>query len=120
MTDREFAVDVIRRLRQSGYEAYWAGGCVRDELLGLVPADYDVATSARPGQLRPLFRKRNASGASCGVVQVIGPRGDDGQWLTVEAATLRSDVSYTDGRRPDAVVFSSPEEDAKRRDFTIN
>jgi poly(A) polymerase len=120
MTEREIALDVVRRLQQAGFQALWAGGCVRDELLGLTPADYDVATDARPEQLPPLFKRRNEIGASFGVVQVIGPRGDDGEWLTVEVATFRSDVSYTDGRRPDAVVFSSPEEDAKRRDFTIN
>ena len=120
MTERQFAQEIVRRLQEAGFVAYWAGGCVRDELLGLVPADYDVATNARPEQLRPLFKHRNEIGASFGVVQVIGPRGDDGKWLTVEVATFRSDTSYTDGRRPDAVIFSSPEEDAKRRDFTIN
>ncbi len=120
MTERDFALDVVRKLQAAGFQALWAGGCVRDELLGLVPADYDVATNARPEQLRSLFRRRNEIGASFGVVQVIGPRDDAGHWTTVEVATFRSDVSYTDGRRPDAVVFSSPEEDAKRRDFTIN
>ena len=121
MNEREFALDVVRKLQSAGYTALWAGGCVRDELLGLKPHDYDVATSARPEQLRPLFRRRNEIGAHFGVVQVIGPRGDDdGEWLTIEVATFRSDGTYTDGRRPDAVVFSSPEEDAKRRDFTIN
>lgn len=120
MTDREFALEVVRRLQTAGYIAFWAGGCVRDELLGLTPQDYDVATSARPEQLRVLFPRRNEIGASFGVVQVIGPRGDDGHWLTIEVATFRSDVSYSDGRRPDAVVFSSPQEDAQRRDFTIN
>ncbi|WP_439620526.1 CCA tRNA nucleotidyltransferase [Gemmata sp.] len=120
MTEREFALDVVRRLQQAGFAALWAGGCVRDEFLGLMPDDYDVATDARPDQLRPLFKHRNEIGASFGVVQVIGPRGDDGEWLTVEVATFRSDGTYTDGRRPDSVVFSSPEEDAKRRDFTIN
>jgi poly(A) polymerase len=120
MTERDFALDVVRKLQDAGFQALWAGGCVRDELLGLTPADYDVATNARPEQLRPLFRRRNEIGASFGVVQVIGPRDDAGEWTTVEVATFRSDVSYSDGRRPDAVVFSSPEEDAKRRDFTIN
>jgi poly(A) polymerase len=120
MTERDFALDVVRKLQGAGFEALWAGGCVRDELLGLTPADYDVATNARPEQLRPLFKRRNEIGASFGVVQVIGPRDDAGHWTTVEVATFRSDVSYSDGRRPDAVVFSSPEEDAKRRDFTIN
>ncbi len=120
MTEREFALDVVRTLQKAGYTALWAGGCVRDEFLGLTPQDYDVATSARPEQLRPLFRRRNEIGAHFGVVQVIGPRSDDGEWLTVEVATFRSDGTYTDGRRPDAVTFSSPEEDAQRRDFTIN
>jgi poly(A) polymerase len=120
VTEREYALEVVRKLQGAGYTALWAGGCVRDEFLGLTPQDYDVATSAKPEQLRPLFRKRNEIGAHFGVVQVIGPRGDDGELLTVEVATFRSDGKYTDGRRPDAVVFSSPEEDAKRRDFTIN
>jgi poly(A) polymerase len=120
MTEREFALDVVRTLQAAGYAALWAGGCVRDELLGVAPQDYDVATSARPEQLRPLFRRRNEIGAHFGVVQVIGPRGADRDWLTVEVATFRSDGAYVDGRRPDAVTFSTPEEDAQRRDFTVN
>jgi poly(A) polymerase len=120
MTEREFALDVVRKLQGAGFTALWAGGCVRDELLGLTPQDYDVATSARPEQLRPLFKRRNEIGAHFGVVQVIGPKGDDREWLTAEVATFRSDVGYTDGRRPDAVVYSTPEEDAQRRDFTVN
>ena len=94
MTEREFALDVVRRLRDAGYTALWAGGCVRDELLGHTPADYDVATDARPEQLRPLFKRRNEIGAHFGVVQVIGPRGDDGEWLTVEVAAFRIDGPY--------------------------
>ncbi len=120
MTDREFALDVVRRLQAAGFTALWAGGCVRDELLGLTPQDYDVATSARPEQLRPLFKRRNEIGAHFGVVQVIGPRGADREWLTIEVATFRSDGAYVDGRRPESVVFSSPELDAQRRDFTVN
>src|SRR5262245_62164424 len=121
MTEREFALDVVRKLRQAGFTALWAGGCVRDELLGLVPADYDVATNAEPKHLRPLFKHRNEIGAHFGVVQVIGPRGDTGEWLTIEVATFRLDGPYGDGgRRPDWVKFCTPEEDAKRRDFTIN
>src|SRR5581483_10047645 len=115
LTEREFAVEVVRRLREAGHQALWAGGCVRDELLGLVPKDYDVATDATPEQVRRLFRRTVAVGAAFGVVQVLGPRP-----LSVEVATFRSDVSYSDGRRPDRVVFSSPREDAERRDFTIN
>ena len=120
MTDREFAIDVVRRLRQSGYEAYWAGGCVRDELIGLVPADYDVATSARPEQVIQTFKKTVEVGVSFGVVEVIGPRRTDGSFPKVQVATFRSDGAYVDGRRPESVTFSSPKEDAERRDFTIN
>ena len=120
MTEREFAADVVRRLQAVGFRALWAGGCVRDELLGLTPNDYDVATDARPEQVQALFRRTVAVGAAFGVVEVVGPRDSAGQHLTVEVATFRSDGAYTDGRRPDAVTFSSPEEDAARRDFTIN
>jgi putative nucleotidyltransferase with HDIG domain len=119
MTERDFATDVVRRLRSAGYEALWAGGCVRDELLGLTPKDYDVATSARPEQVQALFRRTIAVGASFGVVEVLGPRTPRGP-LKVQVATFRSDVSYSDGRHPDAVVFSSAREDALRRDFTVN
>jgi poly(A) polymerase len=119
MTEREFAVDVVRRLREAGYEALWAGGCVRDELLGLVPDDYDVATNARPEEVMKLFRRTVAVGASFGVVQVLGPSSEQGR-LTVEVATFRADAGYSDGRHPDAVIFSSAQEDALRRDFTIN
>lgn len=115
---REFAVEVVRQLREHNFEAYWAGGCVRDHLLGRTPYDYDVATSAHPEQIRAVFhhRKTLAIGAAFGVMTVIGPRGA-GQ---VEVTTFRQDVSYSDGRHPDRISFSSPEEDAKRRDFTIN
>src|ERR1700722_10571753 len=108
-TEREFAVDIVRRLREAGHEALWAGGCVRDELLGLAPKDYDVATNARPEQVQRLFRKTIAIGASFGVIEVLGPRQEEG-FLKVEVATFRSDVSYSDGRHPDAVVFSSSRE----------
>src|SRR5262249_47414014 len=127
MTEREFAIDVVRRLRAAGYQALWAGGCVRDELLGLVPKDYDVATDARPEEVRRLFLRTVAVGASFGVIEVLSPRArspeegtDAAPPLAVEVATFRSDVSYSDGRHPDAVVFSSAREDALRRDFTIN
>ena len=120
MTDREFAIDVVRRLRQSGYEAYWAGGCVRDELLGLTPADYDVASSARPEEVVRTFARTVEVGASFGVVEVIGPRRADGSFPKVQVATFRSDDSYVDGRRPVSVMFATPKEDAERRDFTIN
>ena len=120
MTERDFATEVVARLTGRGFTALWAGGCVRDELLGLVPADYDIATDATPEQVQASFRRSHSFGASFGVVEVLGPRGDAGQWLKVQVATFRSDGTYTDGRRPDSVTYSSPEEDAKRRDFTIN
>lgn len=117
--ERRFALEVVEHLRQAGFQALWAGGCVRDQLLGLTPTDYDVATDARPEQVRRVFRRTVAVGASFGVIEVLGPRVDE-ENLHVEVATFRSDVSYSDGRHPDAVVFASAREDALRRDFTIN
>lgn len=115
---REFAVDVVRRLRDAGYEAYWAGGCVRDHLIGREPQDYDVATSARPDQIRKLFTRRRTLpiGAAFGVITVLGPRGA-GQ---IDVATFREDLAYRDGRHPDGICFSTAQQDAERRDFTIN
>jgi poly(A) polymerase len=120
MTEREFAIEVVSKLQREGFAALFAGGCVRDELLGLIPADHDVATSATPDQVKALFRRCHSFGASFGVVEVLGPKDLQGEWLKVQVATFRSDGTYTDGRRPDTVTFSSPEEDAARRDFTIN
>jgi poly(A) polymerase len=115
---REFATQVVRRLREAGFAALWAGGCVRDLLLGLTPHDYDVATSATPEEVMKLFRNRTIPvGAAFGVVRVRSPHNDGDE---VEVATFRSDGAYLDGRRPESVVFSSPELDAARRDFTIN
>jgi poly(A) polymerase len=119
MTEREFAVSVVQCLRDGGHQALWAGGCVRDERLGLAPKDYDIATDARPEEVRSLFRRTVAVGMAFGVVEVLGPRTEEGM-LKVQVATFRSDVSYSDGRHPDQVVFSSAREDALRRDFTIN
>ncbi|MCL6504373.1 MAG: PAS domain-containing protein [Pirellulales bacterium] len=113
---RRFALDIVRRLRAAGFQALWAGGCVRDELLGRHPKDYDVATDARPEQIRQLFRRTVDVGAAFGVVVVVGPR-HAGQ---IEVATFRRDSPYSDGRHPDHVTYSSAEEDARRRDFTIN
>jgi poly(A) polymerase len=115
---RMFAAEIVRTLRQAGHEAYWAGGCVRDELLGRIPADYDVATAAHPEIVRSLFgrRKTLAIGAAFGVITVLGPKAA-GQ---VEVATFRTDADYTDGRHPAGVTFCSAREDAARRDFTIN
>ena len=115
---REFAEEIVRKLRAAGFTAYWAGGCVRDRLLGRVPKDYDVATDATPPKIRELFRRRRtlALGAAFGVITVLGPEGA-GQ---VEVATFRQDAAYSDGRHPDSVRFSTAQEDALRRDFTIN
>jgi poly(A) polymerase len=115
---RAFAMDVVRRLREAGHQALWAGGCVRDITLGHDPSDYDVATDARPKMVMAIFPKRTVPvGESFGVVRVRGRRMSG---LEVEVATFRSDGAYIDGRRPESVVFSSPERDAERRDFTIN
>lgn len=117
---REFAVTVVQKLQQAGFTALWAGGCVRDHLLGLEPDDYDVATSATPDQVQQLFgpRRTLAIGASFGVMLVHGSRrAGEGD---VEVATFRTEGPYQDGRRPEHVAFSTPEEDAQRRDFTIN
>jgi poly(A) polymerase len=110
---RDFAAGVVRRLRDAGHETYWAGGCVRDELLGRMPADYDVATAATPEQVRAIFGRGRtlAIGASFGVITVLGPK-PAGQ---VEVATFRADAAYTDGRHPAGVTFCSAREDAQRR-----
>jgi tRNA nucleotidyltransferase/poly(A) polymerase len=115
---RQFAAEAVRRLRAAGFTAYWAGGCVRDQLLNRVPKDYDVATDATPPQIRELFGRRRtlALGAAFGVITVLGPEGA-GQ---IEVATFRQETTYSDGRHPDSVRFSTAEEDALRRDFTIN
>jgi poly(A) polymerase len=108
------ARDVAMRLRQSGHIAYFAGGCVRDMTRDLVPKDYDIVTDARPETVQVLFPRTYAVGAHFGVIIVLE---NDFQF---EVATFRSDDAYIDGRHPTAVHFSSPEEDAQRRDFTIN
>ena len=115
---RRFAVEVVQTLRDAGFEAYWAGGCVRDQLLNRPPNDYDVATNATPPDVRRLFGHQRTLpiGAAFGVITVRGPR-DAGQ---IEVATFRRDAAYSDGRHPDSVSFSTAREDASRRDFTIN
>ena len=106
---------VARRLRDAGHEAWYVGGCVRDELLGRPARDFDIATSARPEVLLRLFPRADRVGAHFGVVLVH----EDGEM--VEVATFRSDLAYTDGRHPEGVQFeTSPQADALRRDFTIN
>jgi poly(A) polymerase len=126
---KDFAISIIKMLRQQGFQSYLAGGCVRDLLLRREPADYDVATNATPAQVMEIFPDTYAVGAQFGVVLVPLPReqrAEEGQNATpkaqaVEVATFRSDLGYSDGRRPDEVRFSKdPREDVVRRDFTIN
>lgn len=105
---------LVDRLRAAGHVAYFAGGCVRDLVRGRTPKDIDIATDARPEEVRELFPRTYAVGAHFGVIVVL-----EGDWQ-FEVATFRSDGAYLDGRHPVAVNFSSPEEDARRRDFTIN
>jgi len=111
---KEAALDVIRILQGEGYQALFAGGCVRDRLLGREPQDYDVATSALPGQVEALFPKTIALGKAFGVIGVICGK------EIVEVATFRKETGTLDGRRPEAVQFCAAKEDALRRDFTIN
>jgi poly(A) polymerase len=126
---KEFSISIIQTLRQQGFQAYLVGGCVRDLLLKREPADYDVATNATPDQVMEIFPETYAVGAQFGVVLVPLPENQkDGtderpsvKTKAIEVATFRSDLGYSDGRRPDEVRFSEhPREDVARRDFTIN
>lgn len=122
---RDNAASIVRDLRAAGHAAYFAGGCVRDELLGLVPDDYDVATAATPDQVRALGRAKrwrvNEVGVSFGVLLVRTPAPDGAPpHDVVEVATFREEGVYSDSRRPDEVRFSTASADARRRDFTIN
>jgi poly(A) polymerase len=108
------AVAIVKTLRDAGHKAYFAGGCVRDMLLGKEAKDFDIATSALPEQIEKIFKDTYAVGKSFGVMHVV----ESG--FTFEIATFRSDSGYSDGRRPDAVIFTHAEDDAQRRDFTIN
>ncbi|EDY20183.1 tRNA adenylyltransferase [Chthoniobacter flavus Ellin428] len=110
----ESARRVVQQLQDAGFIAYYAGGCVRDQLMGVEPHDYDIATNAHPEQVQNLFRRTIAVGAHFGVIIVLQ---DDFEF---QVATFRNDGQYIDGRRPESVSFATPEEDATRRDFTIN
>src|SRR3989442_7339065 len=110
----ETARAIATKLREHGHVAYFAGGCVRDMVRGIAPKDIDIATDAKPEIVQKLFPRTYAIGAHFGVIVVL----ENG--FQFEVATFRSDEAYVDGRRPSEVHFSSPEEDAKRRDFTIN
>ena len=108
------ALKIVKTLSDAGFKAYWAGGCVRDMIMGLQPHDYDIATDARPDQVIKLFEKTVQVGASFGVIKVLYDSHE------FEVATFRSDGIYIDGRHPEEVHFSQEKEDALRRDFTIN
>jgi poly(A) polymerase len=114
MSNKQAAIEIVRRLQRHGFEALLAGGCVRDMLLGRPAKDYDVATNARPAEVTRLFARTLQVGAKFGVVIVL-TRGRQ-----VEVATFRSEAGYEDGRHPTEVRFTSAAEDASRRDFTIN
>src|ERR1700733_9906928 len=115
---KHYAISIVRTLREHGHQAYLVGGCVRDLLLGHEPADYDVTTDATPDEVMRIFPETYAVGAQFGVVLV--PVADFGG-NTIEVATFRSDIGYSDGRHPDQVRFSkSAREDVERRAFTIN
>ena len=141
---KDFAISIIRTLREHGHQAYLVGGCVRDLLLGREPADYDVATDAVPNEVMRIFPDTYAVGAQFGVVLVPAPERNVASNVSTEApyrdancyvstryvspkvnvvevATFRSDIGYSDGRHPDQVRFSKdPREDVERRDFTVN
>jgi poly(A) polymerase len=108
------ARDVVQRLQDAGHVALFAGGCVRDRLMGVAPHDYDIATDARPEQVQALFRRTVAVGAQFGVICVLEGGAE------FQVASFRADGLYLDGRHPQSVTFSTPEQDAQRRDFTIN
>ena len=114
MTNKQAAIQIIRRLRKAGFQALLAGGCVRDMLLGKKPKDHDVVTDATPAEVCKIFRRTIKVGAKFGVIIILA----DSQ--QVEVATFRTETGYTDGRRPDKVSFTSAQQDALRRDFTVN
>jgi len=108
------AIEIVKELRSHGHEAYFVGGCVRDMVMKIEPADYDIATSALPEEVIQIFPRTESIGAQFGVVMVI-KRGHP-----FEIATFRSDEAYIDGRHPTGVVFTNAKQDVLRRDFTIN
>ncbi|MBW0000300.1 MAG: CCA tRNA nucleotidyltransferase [Verrucomicrobia bacterium] len=111
---RDVAIAIVARLQQCGYTAFFAGGCVRDALRGVSPKDIDIVTAAEPKIVQGLFSRTVPVGAQFGVIRVLE------QGFEFEVATFRADGKYVDGRRPESVVFSTPREDAERRDFTVN
>ena len=114
MTHKQAAIQIVKRLRDTGFQALMAGGCVRDMLLKRRPSDYDVATDAKPSDVMRIFRRTLKVGAKFGVVVVLIDK------IQIEVATFRTESDYTDGRHPSKVHFATAAEDAARRDFTIN
>jgi len=114
MKVKQNALEIVKTLQKHGYKAFFAGGCVRDMIMGKESEDYDIATSALPEDIMKLFERTIPVGVQFGVVIVV----KDGH--NFEVATFRTEGSYSDGRHPDYVAFSTPEDDVKRRDFTIN
>jgi poly(A) polymerase len=111
---RSTALDIVRRLQQAGFPAFWVGGCVRDFLLGREPVDYDIVTAALPEQVERLFKRTIAVGRKFGVMVVLeGSR-------EFQVATFRAEADYQDGRHPELVAFGDAQADARRRDFTVN
>lgn len=111
---RDAAVHVVKKLVDAGHVAYFAGGCVRDRLMGHDPTDYDIATSAKPNEVARIFPRVQTVGESFGVM-LVRVRSH-----TIQVATFRTEGVYSDGRHPDMVEFSDAHHDATRRDFTIN
>lgn len=111
---KAIAIKIVKRLQSKGFIAYFAGGCVRDMILSREPKDFDIATSAKPSQVKDLFKRTVCIGEKYGTIIVIA------SGLNFEVTTFRVESGYSDNRRPDNIKFTSPEEDAKRRDFTIN
>jgi len=111
---RSTATEIVRELQSSGFCAFWVGGCVRDFLLGRLPEDYDIVTSALPEQVERLFKRTIAVGRKFGVIVVV----EKGHQFQV--ATFRAESEYRDGRHPEQVVFGDAMADARRRDFTVN
>ena len=111
---KQKATEIVLRLQEAGFKAFWVGGCVRDFLLGREPGDYDIVTSALPDQIEKLFRRTIPVGRKFGVMVVV-----EGEYQ-FQVATFRAEAEYRDGRHPEAVSFGDPVADARRRDFTIN
>ena len=111
---RKNADKIVKTLIENGYKAYFAGGCVRDMIMGIKPKDYDITTDAKPEEIIKMFKKTISVGAKFGVIIVVL------EGINYEVATFRTEFGYTDGRHPDNVIFTNEKEDVKRRDFTIN